>query len=629
LGLHPDAKVVCSFGFIDATKHSKSLMQAWAQSHLSSTEHAQLVFVGQNEGGDYGQSFLHTIAQSGRQERVLITGFVDDATYADYLWAADVAVQLRTTSRGETSATALDCLAAGLPTIVNAHGAMAELPNDVVWSLKDEFSLEDLSLALEVLTTDEARRTALSQSAVVFIARHHSPDHCASQYQMALENIYQSSHATSAEMASAICNLMPADISDKKTLQWAEALSLNFPGKLPLKRLFLDITATRETARHTGIERVACALTRQLLQQPPAGFRVEPVYLSFNGGRWHVRYAKQFTSQLLQLSACTLFDDVVEPQAGDVYVALDLASAPFVQASLAGVFDHWQQRGVSTHAAVYDLLPVNLPEVFPPGADKVHTEWLHAISKLDSALCISKSVKSDLAAWQAAHPSPTPARRKSRLHAFELGADSLPQVTANDKAQNLSDLLGHALTGTTFLSVGTLEPRKNFAQTLQAFEILWAQNIDVNWVLVGREGWQGLPDAQRQDIASLLAHIQTHPEHHQRFFWLNDADDAQLSQLYAHTDCLLNPSLGEGLGLPLIEAAHHGLPLLLRDLPVFKEVAGDNATYFSAHTAEDLAAAIEQWRQKPSTPKHTSQHLRSVTWADSTAQILSHLGLVA
>jgi glycosyltransferase involved in cell wall biosynthesis len=234
-----------------------------------------------------------------------------------------------------------------------------------------------------------------------------------------------------------------------------------------------------------------------------------------------------------------------------------------------------------------------------------------------------------LAAWQAAHPSPTPARRNPRLYAFELGADSLPQITASDKAQNLSDVLGHALTGTTFLSVGTLEPRKNFAQTLQAFEILWAQNIDVNWVLVGREGWQGLPDAQRQDIASLMAHIQTHPEHHKSFFWLNDVDDAQLSQLYAHSDCLLNPSLGEGFGLPLIEAAHHGLPLLLRDLSVFKEVAGHNATYFSAHTAEDLAAAIEQWLQKPSTPKHTSQHLRTVTWAHSTAQILNHLGLVA
>ena len=627
LGIHPEAKLVCSFGFIDQTKHSKLLLQAWAQSRLSGLAHSHLVFVGQNEGDFYGESLVHSIEQSGRQSCVAITGYVDASVYADYLLAADVAVQLRSMSRGETSAAALDCLAAGLPTIVNAHGAMAELPAEVLWQLKDEFSVEDLSQALEVLLANEPRRRSLGQAAENYIQAFHQPAHCALQYQMAIENLYHSQQQTALELANGMAHWMSSDIKTAQALHWAEALSLNFPGKLPVKRLFLDVTATRETARQTGIERVASSLARELLKHPPAGFRVEPVHLSFQGGRWHARYATQFACQLLGLRSLSLPDDVVEPQAGDIYLTLDLASGPFVQASQSGMFEKYRQRGVATHAVVYDLLPVRLPAVFPPGADATHAEWLGEISKLDSALCISKSVKADLEAWQAENQISWPNRRQFSVAAFELGADVWPNAMTKTDAVHLESMLGQMPTGKIVLSVGTLEPRKNFAQTLKAFDLLWSQNIQVSWVLVGREGWTGQPESQRQDILSLIESLQSHPEKGKRLFWMNDAHDDQLAQLYAHADCLLNASLGEGLGLPLLEAARYGLPLLLRDLPVFQEVAGENATYFSGNSAEALASAIEQWTRSSEAKKPDVANIQTLTWNESKSQVLKALGV--
>ena len=59
--------------------------------------------------------------------------------YKDYLSAADLAIQLRKNSRGETSRAVLDCMAAGLPVIVNAHGTAAELPDYAVYKLPDQF----------------------------------------------------------------------------------------------------------------------------------------------------------------------------------------------------------------------------------------------------------------------------------------------------------------------------------------------------------------------------------------------------------------------------------------------------------------------------------------------------------
>jgi glycosyltransferase involved in cell wall biosynthesis len=58
---------------------------------------------------------------------------------------------------------------------------------------------------------------------------------------------------------------------------------------------------------------------------------------------------------------------------------------------------------------------------------------------------------------------------------------------------------------------------------------------------------------------------------------------------------LLGVSLDEGFDLPLIEAAKHALPILARDIPVFREIAGDHAAWFSGTTAEDLASALESW----------------------------------
>ena len=68
--------------------------------------------------------------------------------YRQYLRSADAAVQLCTLSRGETSAVVFDCMRYALPTVVNAHGPMAELPEDCVVMLPDEF--DDTELARSV-----------------------------------------------------------------------------------------------------------------------------------------------------------------------------------------------------------------------------------------------------------------------------------------------------------------------------------------------------------------------------------------------------------------------------------------------------------------------------------------------
>jgi glycosyltransferase involved in cell wall biosynthesis len=178
----------------------------------------------------------------------------------------------------------------------------------------------------------------------------------------------------------------------------------------------------------------------------------------------------------------------------------------------------------------------------------------------------------------------------------------------------------------TFAMVGTIEPRKGHAQALDAFERLWAQGLDVRLAIVGAEGWKGLPDSRRRTIPALMARLRSHPELGRRLFVVHGASDDYLERIYAASACLLCASEGEGFGLPLIEAARHGIPLLARDLPVFREVAGEHAHYFKGEDGVALAAAIQDWlRLRESGQAPASAGIAARTWSENAAELTAVL----
>ena len=137
-----------------------------------------------------------------------------------------------------------------------------------------------------------------------------------------------------------------------------------------------------------------------------------------------------------------------------------------------------------------------------------------------------------------------------------------------------------------FLTVGTLEIRKNHLFILEAFERLWAAGVNVNLCFAGRIGWR---------VEDLVERLQNHPERNRRLFFFNGPSDGKLASLYRGACGLVGASLDEGFGLPIVEAAEYGVPLLLSDIAIFREVAGDHARYFSLDDPAHLADAVERF----------------------------------
>jgi glycosyltransferase involved in cell wall biosynthesis len=169
----------------------------------------------------------------------------------------------------------------------------------------------------------------------------------------------------------------------------------------------------------------------------------------------------------------------------------------------------------------------------------------------------------------------------------------------------------------SFLMVGTLEPRKGHVQILDAFEHLWQNGIEANLVIVGKLGWL---------VDNLVERLQKHEEMGKHLFWLDGIRDEYLEKVYDSTSCLLAASYAEGFGLPLIEAVKHKLPIIARDIPVFREVCGMHAFYFNTSDPKKLSRTVEQWLDLYAQSKHPrSDGMPWLTWKQSAAQILEAL----
>jgi len=617
LNLLPGDFVICSFGVLGESKLNHRLLDAWLASPLSKEANCRLVFVGENQGGDYGHDFTHNIAQSLAKDRIVITGWASEETYRTWLAAADMGVQLRNLSRGETSGTVLDCMNYGLPTVVNAHGSMAELPADAVWLLPDAFSDAQLIEALTTLWQDATRRTALGTRAKARILSHHNPRRCADQYAEAIEGAYAQAEQSLFGLTQALPQLKPT-LSVQEYPRLSEVLSANFPPQPRLRQLMLDVSAIAQNDLKSGIERVTRALLEQMLLNPPTGWSVQPVYATMD--RAGYRYARQFTSHFLNIPGDWAEDAPVQAWAGDVFFGLDFQT--HVIPAQESTFLSWRNRGVAVYFVVYDLLPVLMPEVFPEGSKEGHQRWLQTITRMDGALCISRAVADELHDWLQTFGEKR--ERPFVVDWFHLGADvdnSNPtRGLPSDAPQTLRSLTAR----TSFLMVGTIEPRKGVLQTLQAFDLLWALGVDVNLVIVGKEGWKPVPEHQRGDIPQTVQALRAHPELGKRLFWLEAISDEYLEQVYAASTCLIAASYGEGFGLPLIEAARHGLPLLVRDIPVFREVTDGQAQFFSdSRQPEVIAEAIRDWLALYPLNEHPrSDAMPHLTWAESARNAL-------
>ena len=610
LGFLPEDFLVASFGFGNAFKEHELIIQAWLASDLAANPRAHLLFIGQYLNPGYLEE-LKQLLPTDSAHQIHFVGFTSSQDYEKYLAICDVAIQLRKKSHGETSAAIMDCLASGVMVIANNDGSTKEIPDDVVWKISHPTLLSELITALEHVSHHPGVRDRFVQAAYRFVEQAHHPELTAKAYKQLIE--LGISNSPLARENRLLSEAYLENLTTKQLVDLTKAIIFNRP-TLGKKQILFDISDTANFDRRTGIQRVVRSFLAQCLAHPPAQARIEAIYLDKDGT---YRYARRYALSQFGQTASEEIDEPVAVKSGDIYFGLDSNLITVVES--APELEDWRNRGVKIVHLIHDLLPVDHPQWFPDFVPFLFHKWLDVvIYHGDELIATSRTGAQHMQAYLStlanARSTATPALPKvSWAH---LGADIVSSLPSNGLPLEAQSLLSQLQKSPTFLMVGTIEPRKGHEQIVNAFEILWAQGLLINLVIVGKPGWGDL---------QLLEKLATHPLKNERLFCLEQISDQFLELLYANATALIFASLGEGFGLPIIEAAQHQLSVIARDLPIFREIGGSGISYFKTEDAQEFALYLKNWLACEKNTRPDIAQVQFSTWSQSAQQILALL----
>ncbi len=216
---------------------------------------------------------------------------------------------------------------------------------------------------------------------------------------------------------------------------------------------------------------------------------------------------------------------------------------------------------IPTVVHVYDLIPEQFPECFAPGwAEPEIARRASAMRAATRLVAISHATATDIARF---YPE-----LAAKTRVVQLGCEHLARPLANNQSR-----------GDYALFVGDRKGYKNFSIILDAMEsAAWPRGLALT--VVGSP-WRDEELDRINGIAS------SRTIHH-----AGRISDSELAGLYASARCVISPSLGEGFGLPLLEAHALGAPLVCSDIPASREVAGTAGLFFDPQQAENLIACI-------------------------------------
>jgi glycosyltransferase involved in cell wall biosynthesis len=178
LGLPPEAFVVASFGFVTPAKRLDVALRAFARLRREVPEAVYLLVGEVSPHYDFAAILTADLAPG-----VTVVGRTELDRFLLYMLAADVTINLRYPSAGETSGTLIRLLGMGKPVIVSNTGAFSEIPDDCCAKIDlDETEEELLAAVLTRLATDEPLRRQMGENARRHIATYHTLEGSARAY---------------------------------------------------------------------------------------------------------------------------------------------------------------------------------------------------------------------------------------------------------------------------------------------------------------------------------------------------------------------------------------------------------------------------------------------------------------
>jgi len=160
-------------------------------------------------------------------------------------------------------------------------------------------------------------------------------------------------------------------------------------------------------------------------------------------------------------------------------------------------------------------------------------------------------------------------------------------VTLNLTKQHMQQVdKKYAIAKHYILSVGTIQPRKNYERLIEAFALFLKKNKQkfgvIDLVIVGKKGW----------LYNEILHAPKRYGVEKQVKFLDFVPDSDLPTLYKNALCFALPSLYEGFGLPVLEAMAQGCPVVVSNSSSLPEIAGKAGVYVDPKNVESIASGL-------------------------------------
>lgn len=294
----------------------------------------------------------------------------------------------------------------------------------------------------------------------------------------------------------------------------------------------------------------------------------------------------------------------ISVEKGDIFFGLDW-SAHILTSNFNEIIN-LKYSGVFFSFILYDMLPATNPEWFTKETVQKHSLWLKLISiTADQILCISNDVKDNLL-------------KHYDNHLFNHDHIDICTIPLGCDFENYpSEVKFHQNCQLEFIKkpfalvVGTLEPRKGHIDVIEVFKQLWQEKYELNLIFVGHNGW-----SNNKILELIKTTISEFPEN---FKHLENVNDLELKIIYESAKIVICPSLGEGYGLPVIEAMYFNKCIIARNIPVFREVSNNQINFFTSN--DELKNELSNLNLYD----FTTQNYHRISWQYSTQIILKKI----
>lgn len=385
-------------------------------------------------------------------------------------------------------------------------------------------------------------------------------------------------------------------------------------------QIYTDVTNLLTVDFVSGIQRVVRELLVRLLQDDT--YTVVPLFWDSGRKKFYLVDGDSF-AQKLQMPNGDMRTAAKTDREWDFSASVHVAQSVFLD--LDAVWINFMRRsylyamlkrsGYKVVTLIYDVIPLLYPQfIHKDTVFRFYNYFAACLKYADVLLTNTRNTEKDIQTLAGECGLPP-----KHVEIVPLGMDFAAQPKADEGGDVRPDAVSVASQGRYMLMVGTIEPRKNHCFLLDAFE-QYLLDVPVNLVFAGRIGW---------NMQAFEERLRAHPLLGKRLFFIEKANDETIDYLYKHAFLFVCASIYEGFGLPVLEALGHGLPALVSDTPVFREVGGDACEYFPLDEptvfADKVRNCLEDERAYEALQLRAAAY-RTPVWDDAAQALKTALG---